>query len=134
VDLNKCNFIGRLTKPPKYLEAGSEGQDRCTFTVAINRVVPDANGPTADYIPCVIWGPEAKHFCECRGVGDEVGVIGRIRTSMVHKAGGTPNFFWEVRVDEISYGRKSMKNLTPKTQDANTSAVSTLNSEFSHGE
>lgn len=131
MDHNRVHLIGRLTKDPEFVPQGRRGEAHCTFTIAVNRVVPNESGPQADYVPCSLWGEEAKRFVELRSKGDTVGVLGRIRTSHVPQANGTAKFFWEVRVDEVQYGQRSLKNLQPKPQETPTTrAVSQLAAEF----
>jgi single-strand DNA-binding protein len=131
VDQNRTTLVGRLTRNPEYHPPGIAGQEHCTFTLAINRVVSDRNGPKADYIPCSLWGPGARPFVEGRAKGDEVGVIGRIRVNYVQQPDGTSRLFFEIRVEEAHQGRKSLKNMQPKPETTPaTQAVSTLQDEF----
>lgn len=131
MDHNRFHGVGRLTRDPQYIPAGNKGEDHCTFTLAINRVVPLHDGPVADYVPCSLWGEEARRFIECRAKGDEVGILGRFRTGFVQQGDGSRKIFWEIRVEEVQYGRRSLKNLQPKPkQDSATRAVGQLVTEF----
>lgn len=133
MDHNRSLILGRLTRNPEYFPAGARGEEHCTFTIAANRVVADRTGPKADYIPCSIWGPGARAFVENRAKGDEVGVLGRIRTNYVQQPDGGSRLFFEVRVEEVELGRKSLKNLQPQPRETPaTRAVSTLQKEFRH--
>lgn len=131
MDHNRFHGVGRLTKDPQYIPAGRKGDDHCTFTLAMNRVVPLEEGPVADYVLCSLWGEEARRFVEFRAKGDEVGILGRIRTGFVQQADGSRKYFWEIRVEEVQYGRRSLKNLQPKPkEDSTTRAVGQLTTEF----
>lgn len=131
MDQNLIVLVGRLVRPPEYFPAGRRGDPHATFLLVVNRVVPNANGPQADYFPCVLWGEEAKQLCETRGRGDEIGIVGRIRTELLSQPGGKTQFRWEVRVDEIHFGRRSLKNLAPPPeQTPQTRAVARLHQEF----
>jgi single-strand DNA-binding protein len=131
VDHNKWFGIGRLVRDPEYFPATRKAYEHVTFTIAIGRVVPSEEGPEADYIPCSLWGEQAKIFCEERGKGDEVQVSGRIRTSLIPQADGKKQHYWEVRADRVQHGRRSLKNLQPKPkQDSATRAVARLTREF----
>ncbi len=135
MDHNRCHLVGRLAKDPQYFPAGRKGEEHCTFILATNRVVPTEGGPVADYIQCSLWGEEARRFVELRAKGDEVGVLGRIRTGFVQQADGGRSFFSEVRVEEVQYGRRSLKNLQPKPkEDQITKAVGKLTAEFDNDE
>lgn len=134
MDHNRCLIIGRLTKDPEYFPTGIRGEEHCIFTIASNRVVSDRNGPRADYIPCSLWGELARDFVETRSKGDEVGVFGRLRTNYVQQPDGTSRLFFEIRVDEVQKGRKSLKNLQPKPKSTSaTHAVAKLQGEFDNG-
>ena len=131
MDHNRVHLVGRLVRNPEYFPAGRRGQEHCTFSMAINRVVPNEEGPAADYIPCSVWGEEAAAFCERMHKGDEVTCLGRIRTNFVPQADGDRRFFWEVRVDVVDYGRIALKNLRARhIADDTTRAVKKLTEEF----
>ncbi len=135
MDHNRCHLVGRLARDPQYIPKGRKGAAHCIFTIAINRVVPMEEGPVADFIQCSLWGEEALRFVEIRAKGDEVGVLGRIRTGFIQQADGGRKFFSEVRVEEVQYGRRSLKNLQPKPrEDHTTRAVGRLAMEFKENE
>ncbi len=131
MDHNRFWGIGRLVKDPQHFEAGRRGEPHCTGILASNRVVPSEAGPEADYIPFSIWGEGARQFCEQCARGDTVLIAGRIRTSLVQKAGGGKESYWEVRADKAELIHQSRKNMQPAPkQDSTTAAVGKLNSEF----
>lgn len=130
-DANNVFLVGRLVKPPEYHPAGHRGEEHCTFTLAINRVVPSEQGPEADYVPCSMWGSEVVGFCERCGKGDEIHVRGRIRTSLIPQADGGRKHFWEIRADHVQEGRRSLRNLQSRPrQDRATEALGRLTKEF----
>jgi single-strand DNA-binding protein len=131
LDHNRVHLVGRLVRNPEYFPPGRRGQEHCTFTLASNRVVPNEDGPIADYIPCSVWGEEARRFVERVQKGDEVTCLGRLRTNFIQQADGSKDFRWEVRVDLVDYGRVALKNLrATHYADATTKAVKKLTSEF----
>lgn len=131
MDHNRCQFVGRLTKNPVFYPKGRKGDEHCTFTLACNRVVPDEEGPKADYIQFALWGSEAQAFVDDRQIGDEVMAFGALRTSMVSLGNGSVDFRWEIRVEEVQLGRKSLKNLAGRPAETKaTRAVSRLTKEF----
>lgn len=135
MDHNRCHLVGRLARNPQFVPAGRKGDAHCVFTLAINRVVPTAEGPAVDYVPCSLWGEEASRFVELRAVGDEVGVFGRLRTGFIQRGGGRKEHIWEIRVEEVDYGRRSLKNLQPRPKaDHATQAVKKLATEFQGNE
>lgn len=131
MDHNKITLVGRLTRNPEFLPPGMNGDSHCTFTIAVNRVVSDRTGPKADYIPCSLWGSGASRFVEQRSKGDEVGVIGRLRTNYVQQPDGSSHIRPEVRVEEVHLGRRSLKNMQPAPEvTPATQAVGQLQEEF----
>jgi single-strand DNA-binding protein len=131
VDQNRVVLVGRLTRDPEFQVPGSRGTAHCNFTLAVNRVVANRDGPKADYIPCSLWGKAAQEFAEVCSKGDEVGVIGRLRANYVQQPGGDSRCFFEIRVDEINLGAVARKNLQAKPKrTTTTAAIDTLREEF----
>jgi len=130
MDLNVWNGIGRLVKDPEFVPAGATGDPHICFTLAVNRVVPRASGPKADYFPCTYWGKDAKELLGKLAKGNEIFVMGRIYTDMVQGKGMKREFFWEIRVEEIQTGREALKNMLPPAQTGETEALSQLHREF----
>jgi hypothetical protein len=57
--------------------------------------------------------------------------FGALRTSMVSLGNGSVDFRWEIRVEEVQLGRKSLKNLAGRPAETKaTRAVSRLTKEF----
>jgi single-stranded DNA-binding protein len=63
--------------------------------------------------------------------GDELLILGRLRTNFVQKPDGNKESRFEVRAEEIRYGRTAKRNLqAAPVEDSATRAVDTLNVEF----
>ena len=63
--MNKVILMGRLTRDPevRYTQ-GDNSLCIANFTVAVDRRMGRNNqdgGPTADFIPCVVFGKQAEH-------------------------------------------------------------------------
>ena len=132
MDHNRVHLVGRLVRDPEYFPPGQRGQEHCVFTIAVNRVVPTAEGPAADYIPCSLWGEKAQLFVQTMHKGDEVCCLGRIRTNLIPQADGSREHFWEIRVDRVEFGRMSLKNLraVPQEETSTIRAVRKLHQKF----
>ena len=53
--MNKCIFIGNLTRDPEFQTTGS-GVSLCRFSIAVNRNYSNSNGEReADFINIVTW-------------------------------------------------------------------------------
>lgn len=75
---NDANFIGYICKEPVYRKTPL-GREIADVLVAINRTYRKS-----DYIPCILWGRNAK-YCETLKVGDLVKLNGRIQSRNYEK-------------------------------------------------
>lgn len=75
---NDANFIGYICKEPVYRKTPL-GREIADVLVAINRTYRKS-----DYIPCILWGRNAK-YCETLKVGDLVKLNGRIQSRSYEK-------------------------------------------------
>ena len=103
--MNKVTLIGRLTKDPdiRYTQSGT-----CvgTFTLAVDRRIAKdkqrEGQPTADFIPCVVWGKLAesvvKNYCS---KGKQVAVEGRMQVRSYNAQDGTKRYVTEAVVNEL---------------------------------
>ena len=132
MDQNLIILVGRAVKDPEFVPAGRTGDPHIKFTLAVNRVVPRASGPKADYFPCTYWGQDAQKKLDMMSKGGEIAIVGRIYTDMVQGSSGRREFFWEVRIDELQPGRMSLKNLgaVGVVGDSRTDAMNQLHKEF----
>ena len=78
ITLNEANFIGYICKEPIYRKTPL-GREIADVLVAVNR-----SYKKSDYIPCILWGRNAK-FCETLSVGSRVKLTGRIQSRKYEK-------------------------------------------------
>lgn len=78
ITLNEANFIGYICKNPIYRKTPL-GREIADVLVAVNR-----SYKKSDYIPCILWGRNAK-FCETLSVGSHVKLTGRIQSRKYEK-------------------------------------------------
>ncbi|MDD3304485.1 MAG: single-stranded DNA-binding protein [Clostridia bacterium] len=78
ITLNEANFIGYICKHPIYRKTPL-GREIADVLVAVNR-----SYKKSDYIPCILWGRNAK-FCETLGIGARVKLTGRIQSRKYEK-------------------------------------------------
>lgn len=76
--LNEAVFTGFICKMPIYRKTPL-GREIADLLVAVNRTYRKS-----DYIPCILWGRNAK-FCENISVGTMVKLSGRIQSRMYEK-------------------------------------------------
>ncbi len=77
--INKVVLVGRLTKDVEVRKT-TTGISTANFTLACNRRGRSENGPTADFINCVVWRQGADFLGTYAHKGDVVAVDGRITT------------------------------------------------------
>ena len=97
--LNDANFVGFICKQPIYRKTPL-GREIADVLVAVNR-----SYKKSDYIPCILWGRNAK-FCETLPVGSKVKISGRIQSRKYEKKNqdGTviPKVEYEISVSKFS--------------------------------
>lgn len=76
--LNDANLIGYICKEPIYRKTPL-GREIADVLVAVNRTYRKS-----DYIPCILWGRNAK-YCDTLKVGDLVKLSGRIQSRNYEK-------------------------------------------------
>lgn len=76
--LNELTLIGCICKAPIYRKTPL-GRDIADVLVAVNRAYNKS-----DYIPCILWGRNAK-FCQSLGIGTNVRLEGRIQAREYEK-------------------------------------------------
>lgn len=83
--MNKCNFIGRLTKDPD-LRSTNSGKKYLNFCLAVRRRVKGGQA-TSDFIDCIAWEKTAEIITQYCGKGSLLGVSGQLQTRTYEKDG-----------------------------------------------
>lgn len=76
--INELTLVGCICKPPIYRKTPL-GRDIADILVAVNRAYNKS-----DYIPCILWGRNAK-FCQSLGIGTNIRLEGRIQSREYEK-------------------------------------------------
>ncbi|MDR1150147.1 MAG: single-stranded DNA-binding protein [Clostridiales bacterium] len=77
-DANYIELIGFLCKTPIF-RVTPFGREIADLLIAVNRAYNKS-----DYIPCIMWGKNAKISCDFK-IGDKIKVIGRIQSRSYQK-------------------------------------------------
>ena len=78
--MNIVCLVGRLTADVE-LRQTPNGTNVCSFSVAINRPIANADGTrTADFINCVAWRGTAEFIARYFRKGQNIGLHGAIQT------------------------------------------------------
>lgn len=111
--LNESTFIGYICKNPIYRKTPL-GREIADVLVAVNR-----SYRKSDYIPCILWGRNAK-FCETLPIGTMVKLTGRIqsRTYEKKKEDGTviSKIAYEVSISKFSIAEESQNSNNKKEE------------------
>ena len=105
--MNKVILMGRLTRDPevRYTQ-GDNSLCIANFTVAVDRRMGRNNqdgGPTADFIPCVVFGKQAEHVEKYYRKGLKTCLSGRIQTRNYTNRDGQKVYVTEVVVEELEF-------------------------------
>ena len=86
VSTNELSLVGFICKTPVYRTTPFNRQI-CDVLLAVNR--PNFN--KSDYIPCIMWGRNAK-FIQNQEVGTKISLVGRIQSRKYRKEIGEGEF------------------------------------------
>lgn len=102
--MNRAVLIGRLTKDPELKFTPGSGNAVCTFTLAVDRRMPNKDGVReADFVPIVVWGKIAESSANYLTKGKLAGISGRIQTRSYEAKDGTRRYVTEVVADEVQF-------------------------------
>lgn len=101
--MNKCLFIGRLTKDPDS-RTTTNGIAVTTFTIAVDRKYKDQSGEKqTDFIPIVTWRGTAENCSRYTAKGSLVAVVGSMQTRSYEAQDGSKRYVTEIVADEVQF-------------------------------
>lgn len=101
--MNVVCITGNLSKDPE-LRTTASGLSTCSFTVAVNRRVRNADGSrTADFIPVVAWRQLADLCGQYLAKGRKVNVVGSIQTRSYDAQDGSKRYVTEIVADTVDF-------------------------------
>lgn len=102
--MNKVVLVGRLTRDPEVRYSQGESATAVgRYTVAVDRRFKRDNEPTADFIPCVVFGRSAEFAEKYFRQGMRVSVSGRIQTGSYTNKEGVRVYTTEVIVEDQEF-------------------------------
>lgn len=118
--LNKCIFIGRLTRNPEIRQAGEAKTAKFTIAVTRRYKKKDEEKPSADFIPVTVWHGSAEFAEKYLEKGKQIYVTGALETYSYEKDGEMKYAFC-INADEIGFAdtKKSGETET-KAKDSDT--------------
>ena len=101
--MNKVIIIGRLVRDPE-LKVCNSGTEVCSFTVAVDRRMKDANGEKAtDFIDCTAWSKSGVFVNTYFRKGDGISVEGRMESRKWVDKDGNNRVSWGVSCDNVEF-------------------------------
>ena len=111
--MNKAILVGRLTRDPEVrYSQGENATAVARYTVAVDRRFKRDNEPTADFIPCVVFGRSAEFAEKYFRQGMRISVSGRIQTGSYTNKDGVKVYTTEVIVEEQEFAESKAESGT----------------------
>jgi len=109
--MNKTVLMGRLTADPQVrYSQGENATAVARYTLAVNRKFKKDGEPTADFIPCVVFGRSAEFTEKYFRKGMQVAVSGRIQTGSYTNKDGNKVYTTDVVVEEQEFAESKAAN------------------------
>ncbi|MFR4815495.1 single-stranded DNA-binding protein [Peptoniphilus sp.] len=108
--MNNVSLVGRLVRDLE-LRYTQNGVAFARLTVAVDKALSkekrqelqNANKPTANFVPCVVWGKLAENMANYTGKGSLVAIGGEIETGSYQNNEGRTVYTTEVRVSNVQF-------------------------------
>ena len=124
--MNKVFLTGRLTKAPE-LKSTSNGISVATFTLAVTRRM---NREETDFLNIVTWRGLADNCAKYLVQGQQVAVIGEIRTRSYEAKDGSRRYITEIQADDVEFlAKPEKKTQGDKAFEAELEGVLEVNDE-----
>lgn len=113
--MNNITIIGNLTADPQ-LRTTSNGNNVCTFNVAVNR----RNRDGADYFRVNAWGNLGENCNRYLERGKKVAVCGEVSLNEYTSKNGEKRASIEINASGVDFLSPSTKNANKAPSEANT--------------
>ena len=97
--MNKAFIVDRLTRPPE-ARTTPNGVSVTTFTGAVTRRM---NREEADFLTIVTWRGLADNCAKYLVQGQQVAVVGEIRTRSYEAKDGSRRYVTEIQADDVEF-------------------------------
>ena len=124
--MNKAFIVGRLTRPPE-ARTTPNGVSVTTFTVAVTRRM---NREEADFLNIVTWRGLADNCAKYLVQGQQVAVVGEIRTRSYEAKDGSRRYITEIQADDVEFlAKPEKKTQGDKAFEAELESILEVNDE-----
>lgn len=101
--MNKCVFIGNLTKDVELSTTGS-GTSYARFTLAVQRKFANADGEReTDFIDCIAWRNQGENLAKYCHKGDKIAVTGALQVRTYETQDGQKRKISEIIAEEVEF-------------------------------
>ena len=115
--MNNVSLVGRMVRDLE-LRYTQNGVAFGRLTVAVDKTLSkekrqelqNAGKPTANFIPCVVWGKLAENMANYTGKGSLVAIGGEIETGSYQNNEGRTIYTTDVRVSNVQFLESGKKN------------------------
>ena len=115
--MNNVSLVGRLVRDLE-LRYTQNGVAFARLTVAVDKTLSkekrqelqNAGKPTANFVPCVVWGKLAENMANYTGKGSLVAIGGEIETGSFQDKEGRTVYTTEVRVSNVQFLESGKRN------------------------
>ena len=105
--MNKVVLLGRLTKDPEVRYSTGEKETAVArYTIAVDRRFKRDGEPTADFIPCVVFGRSAEFAEKYFHQGMRISISGHIQTVVI------------VEEQEFAESKSESKNISNPVEES----------------
>ena len=119
--MNKVVLVGRLTRDPEVrYSQGDNATVVGRYTLAIERRYKKDGEPTADFIPCVVFGRSAEFTEKYFRQGMRVSISGHIQTGSYTNKDGVKVYTTVVIVEEQEFAesKSESKNISNPVEES----------------
>ena len=102
--MNKVVLVGRLTRDPEVrYSQGESATAVARYTVAVDRRFKRDGEPTADFLPCVVFGRSAEFAGQYFRQGMRVAISGRLQTGSYTNKDGIKVYTTDIMVEDQEF-------------------------------
>ena len=113
--MNKCFFMGRLTRDPEVRQSNTTTVSR--FSLAVDRRYKKDGEPTADFINCVAFGKTAEFIEKYIRKGVKIAIEGRLQTGSYTNKEGAKVYTTDIVVEAVEFAES--KQTSEAKQETN---------------
>lgn len=113
--MNKIELVGRTTND---IELKTAGETKfCAFQIAVRRNFKNkqTNQYDSDFLPCIVSGGAAETFAKYVKKGDQIAIVGSLRSKQITEDSGEKKTFYSIAVDDFMFLEKKPEASAPAT-------------------